>query len=203
MWYIFILVIILCWAFLDCATITYWLYFSGLFIQDRIVNGDWNMAFCCIDAIGNCKSLRPILTIRDVENFGVQNLYELFSAIKQMTEPKNQFKFSIILETSDNLWMKSVYTDTSNSAFLFYYVGLMSYGEGKKEMVQRFGLFTEEVYNNLYEKLGGHASFFKYVWRKHNDNMQCDDAINFILEQSQIIVSAYLMHIQKKKTRKR
>ena len=94
--------------------------------------------------------------------------------------------------------MKSVYRDTSNSAFWFYYVGPMSYGEGKKEMVQRFGLFTEEVYNNLYEKLGGHVSFFKYVWRKHNDNMQYDDAINFILEQSQIIVSACLMHIQKK-----
>ena len=49
-WYIFILVIILCWAFLDCATITYWLYFSGLFIQDRIANSDWNTAFCCINA---------------------------------------------------------------------------------------------------------------------------------------------------------
>ena len=57
MWNFYILVIIPCWAFLDCATITYWLYFSGLFIQDRIANGDWNTAFCCIDAIGNCKNL--------------------------------------------------------------------------------------------------------------------------------------------------
>ena len=64
-----------------------------------------------------------------------------------MIEPKNQFKFSTILETSDNLWMKIVYTDT---AFWFYFVGPLSYGEGKKEMVQRFDLFTVKVYNNLY-----------------------------------------------------
>ena len=78
------------------------------------------------------------------------------------------------METSDNLWMEQIHSDTSNSAYKFYYLKSMTYVEGIQELVQRYRLFNKEKYNNLYNELGGHTRFYEYIWMKGNYT----DAIN-------------------------
>ena len=90
----------LCWAIPNFSvTVMYHTYFSGTLIKERIALGKWNTIFCCLDAIGSCKSQKPILAIRDVKNFPNDQLHTFFSMLKPIKE--YDFLFSIILETSD------------------------------------------------------------------------------------------------------
>ena len=66
----------LCWAIPNFSvTVMYYTYFSGTLIKERIALGKWNTIFCCLDAIGSCKSRKPILAIRDVNNFPNDQLH--------------------------------------------------------------------------------------------------------------------------------
>ena len=151
-WYfaLMIFLLILVWAASEIsATVRYWIYFFGFSIQYRIENSDWSTAFCCLNAIGQCN-IKPILIIRDVKNFASRHLHQFFANVEKSKERKNTYNFALIIETSDNLWMSEAIMDTSNSAFKFYYLSPMSYQMGKIEMVSKYHMFDEKMYDELY-----------------------------------------------------
>ena len=170
--------------------------FSGTLIKERIALGKWNTIFCSLDAIGSCKSQKPILAIRDV-NFPNDQLHTFFSMLKPIKE--YDFLFSIILETSDNLWVKEAYGDTSNAAFSFYFMEAMSYNEVKEEIVERFGLFDEQTYDNLYKLFGGHMRFYKTVWKAKKTIASYDDVMMELMQEQRINLVACLMHVKQKR----
>ena len=92
------------------------------------------------------------------------------------TKKAAEIKFPVIMETSNNLWMEKVHSDTSNSAFMFYYVKPMTYREGMQELVERYRLFNKETYDYLYNELRGHTRFYEYVWMNGKENYT--DVIN-------------------------
>ena len=54
--------------------------------------------------------------------------------------------------------------DTSNSAFRFYYLPPMIYQMGKVEMVSKYHMFDEKMYDELYQWFGRYVRFYKYFW---------------------------------------
>lgn len=106
--------------------------------------------------------------------------------------------FSIILETSDNLWMKQCYADTSNSAFKFYYLLPMSHLEGQKEMVTRYEMFDNGSYDHLYSQFGGHIRFYEVFWRLQKEEHSSDAIIEEFEKESKILMTMCLMHTVKK-----
>ena len=190
----------LCWTIPNFSvTVMYHTYFSGTLIKERIALGKWNTIFCCLDAIGSCKSQKPILAIRDVKNFPDDQLHTFFSMLKPIKEKEYDFLFSIIIETSDNLWVKEAYSDTSNAAFSFYFMEAMSYNEVKEEIVERFGLFDEQTYDNLYKLFGGHMRFYEAVWKAKNTIASYDDVMKELMQEQAINLAACLMHVKQKK----
>ena len=104
-------------------------YFLFL-IQTRASEGDWSAMFCCLNSIKNCTSNGPILIIRDVQNLQPPRLHNLFSILESRKE-SNKIDFPTIVETSHNLWMNKMQSDSAKMAFKFYYLNPMSYNDGK------------------------------------------------------------------------
>ena len=189
-----IMLLILVWGASEInSTVRYWIYFSGFSIQYRIGNSDWSTAFCCLNAIGHCN-IRPILIIRDVKNFESQHLHQFFATVEKRKERENANSFALIIETSDNLWMNEAIMDTSNSAFNFYYLPPMTYQVGKEEMVNKYSMFNEETYDELYELFGGHVRFYEYFWNRR----QLNDTIDRLMAEAEILLSACLMKLYEK-----
>ena len=180
------------------GTVRYWIYFSGFSIQHRIGDSDWSTAFCCLNAIGHC-TIKPILIIRDVKNFESHHLHRFFATVEKRKERENANYFTLIIETSDNLWMNEAIMDTSNFAFLFYYLPPMTYQVGKEEMVSKYGMFNEEMYDELYKLFGGHVRFYEYFW----DQKELNDTIDLLMAEAEILLSACLMKIMKRNSKKR
>ena len=178
------------------------LSFTAFSIQERISNGDWPTIICSINAIANCHTMGPILFIRDVKNLQPKYLHMFFQSLHVLKEDKarqitQKAEFPIILETSDNLWMSEAHEDTSNSAFIFYYLSAMSYKAGKEEMVSRFNLFSNQTYDDLYSVFGGHVRFYKEFWSLHNiGNWTYNDSINFLIKEAEVILNVCLMKKQ-------
>ena len=70
--------------------------------------------------------------------------------------------------------MSEAFTDTSNSAITFFdYLSSMSYMEGKEE---RYALFDNKTYDDLYLQFGGHIHFYVELWMVTNNLRSCDEA---------------------------
>ena len=95
--------------------------------------------------------------------------------------------------------MKEAYSDTSNAAFSFYFMEAMSYNEVKEEIVERFGLFDEQTYDNLYKLFGGHMRFYQVVWKAKNTIASCDDVMKELMQEQAINLIACLMHVKQEK----
>ena len=159
-----------------------------LLIQTRASEGDWSTMFCCLNSIKHCTSNGPILIIRDVKNLQPQRLHDLFSILESRKE-NNEIDFPTIVETSDNLWMHKMQSDSAKMAFKFYYLNPMSYNDGKKELVDKLSLFNESLYKNLYNKwFGGHMRFYLQYWVYLRMGMSHDQIIDeFFMEANEIL----------------
>ena len=161
-----------------------------LLIQTRASEGDWSTMFCCLNSIKHCTSNGPILIIRDVKNLQPQRLHNLFSILESRKE-SNKIDFPTILETSDNLWMNKMQSDSAKMAFQFYYLNPMSYNDGKKELVDKFSLFNESLYKNLYnEWFGGHMRFYLEYWVYVRKGKSHDQIIDYLLMEANEILKA-------------
>ena len=196
----------------------YRISFSALLIQQRISDGDWSTIFCCLNAIKGCDSMGPILFIRDVKNLQSGQLHELLEGLHKVKESENTknniilensnekvmtLTFPVIIETSDNLWMREAFCDTSNSAFLFYYLQPMQYDEGRQYMVKRYGLFDAKTYDKLYSLFGGHIRFYTVFWEKRNKSSALyDDIINIFETESKLTLNVCLMKMRKEDMQK-
>ena len=114
-----------------------------------------------------------------------------------MKQPQ-EFFFPIFLETADNIWTQEAYTDTSSSAFNFYYLKPMSHAEGLKEMVKRYNFFDEKTYDYLYNIFGGHMRFYLEVFSLSQLNIPFDDVIKNLMTEANSNLTTCLMHVQKK-----
>ena len=140
------------------------IYFTVFLIQPRISSGNWETTFCCLNAIKSCSSHRPILIIRDVKNLQHSRLHKLFSILENRKD-STSVKFPVIIETSDNLWVKKRHSDTAKMPFDFFYLKPMSDVDGLKELVHKHMLFNENDYKNLYKQwFGGHIRFYLDYW---------------------------------------
>ena len=121
----------------------------------------------------------------------MKHLSRLFGALETKKDygRGNKPKFPIVLEMSDNLLIKG------NSAFFFYYLQKMTYTEGKDEMVQKYGLFDDKMYDNLYKVFGGHIRFYSYYWERRQGLSSHEDVMYNLMAESQITLSACLMGI--------
>ena len=195
-WPFIMVLFIIMIAFLYLVTyhidILYQLSFFVLQLEERVSNGDWSTIFCSLDAIKKCHSMAPILFIRDIKRFEPDHLHEFFGHLHQVKEKFSIITFPVILETSDNLWMSEAYTDTSNSAFAFYYLPSMSYVEGKEEMVVKYPLFDNKTYDNLYLQFGGHVRFYVKMWEATNRRRSYDR----LIQESKIIFNTCMMKIR-------
>ena len=168
-----------------------------LLIQTRASEGDWSTMFCCLNSIKHCTSNGPILIIRDVKNLQPQRLHNLFSILEGRKE-SNKIGFPTILETSDNLWMNKMQSDSAKMAFKFYYLNPMSYNDGKKELVDKFSLFNESLYKNLYnEWFGGHMRFYLEYWVNARMGMSHDQIIDELFMEANEILKACTVTVTK------
>ena len=70
----------------------------------------------------------------------------------------------------------------------------MSYEARKEEMVGRYCIFDNEIYDNLYSKFGGHVMFYKEFWNLHNiGNCTYNDSIKFLIKEAKLILNVCLM----------
>ena len=165
-----------------------------LLIQTRASEGDWSTMFCCLNSIKHCTSNGPILIIRDVKNLQPQRLHNLFSILesrKERNEISDKIDFPTIVETSDNLWMNKLQSDSAKMAFKFYYLNPMSYNDGKKELVDKFSLFNESLYKNLYnEWFGGHMRFYLEYWVNARMGMSHDQIIDELFMEATEVFKA-------------
>ena len=165
-----------------------------LLIQTRASEGDWSTMFCYLNSIKHCTSNGPILIIRDVKNLQPQRLHNLFSILesrKERNEISNKIDFPTILETSDNLWMNKMQSDSAKMAFEFYYLNPMSYNDGKKELVDKLSLFNESLYKNLYnEWFGGHMRFYLEYWVNARMGKLHDQIIDYLLREASEVFKA-------------
>ena len=196
-----ILVLLMVWVAVYNARFTYQLSFSIFHMKDRIKQGEWSAIFCCLNSMKECSTLGPVLIVRDIKNFQTDQLHKFFAILAQKKELEGQeeIKFPIIMETPDNLWMEKVYSDTSNSAFKFYYVKPMTYREGMQDLVERYRVFNEETYEYLYNELRGHTRFYEYVWMNGGENgKNYTDVINDLMIEAYIILNMCLLHVKEK-----
>ena len=165
--------------------------------NQQVANGDLDVVFCSLNSVESFDILKPILVINDVKKIQEKHLSRLFGALETIKDDghRNKPRFPIILEMSDNLWMKSIYSDSSNSAFSFYYLQKMTYTEGKDEMVRKYGLFDDRTYDNLFKIFGGHVRFYSYYWERIQGFSSYEDIMYNLKAQSQITLSACLMGI--------
>ena len=163
---IFILLMLILLSMIICYLSGYYhaIYFTIFRIQPRINDDNWETIFCCLNAIQNCSIHKPILIIRDVKNLQHLRLHKLLSMLENRKDSAS-VTFPVIIETSDNLWMKKMQSDTAKMPFIFYYLKPMSDIEGQKELVHKYMLFNESDYKNLYKQwFGGHISFYLEYW---------------------------------------
>ena len=127
----------------------------------------------------------------------MKHLSRLFGALETKKDDGrgNKPRFPIILETSDNLWMKGMYSESSNSAFCFHYVQQMTYTEGKDEMVLKYGLFDDKTYDNLYKIFGGHIRLYSHYWERRHTISSHEKIMYGLMAENQIILSSCLMGI--------
>ena len=165
--------------------------------KQQVANGDWDVVFCSLNSVESCDIVKPILVINDVKKIQEKHLSRLFGVLETKKDDGrgNKPRFPIILEISDNLWMKGIYSDSSNSAFSFYYLQKMTYTEGKDEMVRKYGLFDDKTYDNLFKIFGGHVRFYSYYWERIQRFSSHEDIMYNLKAQSQITLSACLMSI--------
>ena len=165
--------------------------------KQQVANGDWDVVFCSLNSVESCDILKPILVINDVKKIQGKHLSRLFGVLETKKDDGrgNKPRFPIILEMSDNLWMKGIYSDSSNSSFCFYYLQKMTYTEGKDEMVRKYGLFDDKTYDNLFKIFGGHVRFYSYYWERIQGFSSHEDIMYNLKAQSQITLSACLMGI--------
>lgn len=164
-------------------------YFLSL-IQTRASEGDWLTMFCCLNSIKHCTSYGPILIIRDVKNLQPHRLHIFFSILESRKE-SDKISFPAIVETSDNLWINEMQSDSAKMVFKFYYLNPMSYNDGKKELVDEFSLFNKSLYKNLYnEWFGGHMRFYLEYWVNVREGMSHNQIINYLLEEAAEILKA-------------
>ena len=121
------------------------------------------------------------LIIQDVKNLQPQSHHK---------KESDKIGFQTILETSDNLWINEIQSDLAKMAFRFYYLNLMSYNDGKKELVDKLLLFNESLYENLYnEWFGGHMRFYQEYW-VNVKGISHNQIINYLLEEAAEILKA-------------
>ena len=162
----------------------------------QIANGEWVTTFCCLNAVQKCDDHGPILVIRDVKNFPSNHLHKLFYLLQMkkygdIDDSNIKANFPIVLETLDDLWMEGMLSDTANSAFTFYCLSSMDYSNGKVEMVQKYDLFDEKLYDSLYKVFGGHIRFYSYYWKRIKFASH-DDIIGELRQESRIIFGSCL-----------
>lgn len=142
----------------------------------------------------------PILFIRDIKKFQPDHLHKFFEYLHQIKEEKvSPITFLVILETSDNLWMSEAYTDTSNSAFTFYYLPPMSYMEGKEEMVVKYAMFDDKTYDDLYLQFGGHIRFYVQLWKETSKLRSYGSVMEYLEQESRIILNTCMMKLTQRK----
>jgi len=180
--------------------------FSAYLIRDRIAAGDWSTTYCCLDAFKKCSDHEAILIVRDIKNFPPDNLHHFLNALHPLKEHDgrsySQVRSPVLLETSDALWMKDMYTDTSNSAFRFYYMKPMTYSTGKSVMVDKFALFDEQHFKDLYKLFRGHIRFYTTVWPHIVNSVSYNGTLKQLVQESEMILSACFMHIRSKQWQK-
>ena len=54
-----------------------------------------------------------------------------------------------------------------SAAFNYYALEEMSYEDGKKELVTKYQLFNETLYNTMYESFRGQVRFYIFAWKKN------------------------------------
>ena len=94
--------------------------------------------------------------------------------------------------------MNKMQSDSAKMAFKFYYLNPMSYNDGKKELVDKFSLFNESLYKNLYnEWFGGHMRFYLQYWVYVRMGMSHDQIINYLLMEANEILKACTVTVTK------
>ena len=79
------------------------------------------------------------------------------------------------MKTSDTLWLEEMHADTSSSAFNSYYLKPMS---GRDEMVNKYKLFDEKTYNDLYRWFGSQVLLYEDFWLKRQRNVSYNAIVN-------------------------
>ena len=94
-------------------------------------------------------------------NFEEKSRLELFRSLEGMKEGK--FKFPVILETSDFLWVLHQSVIKSSNSFCSYTMKEMTRDEGREELVNKYKMWTQEEFDKVFEALGGHTGSYQML----------------------------------------
>lgn len=147
-------------------------------ITPGIVNGDWNLLQCNLNAVCKCEPGRkPIVIIREISNFDDNALQECLASLERMKE--GLVKYPVILETSYFSWFKTSSVYKSRLSFCPYYVEEMTQSELMIELVHKRKLWSEKKFEEIYEALGGHIGSYSrlYMYQMYH-NLTIQESIH-------------------------
>jgi len=180
--------------------------YSVMLLREKIEQSDWHNMFCCLRTIKSCSPPGPVLIIRDIKLFDPDTLGYLLSSLHVMKEVevrkggKQVIPFPVILETSDNLWIGKASRGSANVAFHYYVLQEMSYEDGKRELVTKYQLFNETMYNTMYESFRGHVRFYTFTWEEMFVGKRTyDDTLNDLVHECQVLIQTCLIHTNQTK----
>lgn len=134
---------------------------------------------------------RPILVVREVQNLDAKSSDSLFSSLEQMKE--GWFHFPVFLETSDFQWYRNTATSRSAASFQTLYLADMDEHDVRADVVDRYGVWTQEDFSLVWDAVGGHGGSLSYLFKLHKlDGRSLADAIGVMDQMYGGIVGAAL-----------
>ena len=153
-------------------------------LNQTIASGDWDTLRCSYNGIAKClPNKEPILIVREFLNFEEKSRLELFQSLEGMKEGK--FKFPMILETSDFLWVLHQSVIKLSHSFCSYTMKEMTRDEGREELVNKYKMWTQEEFDKVFEALGGHTGSYQMLRSAMMlNNLNLDEGIQRVKDMS-------------------
>ena len=116
-------------------------------------------------------------------NFEEQSRLHLFYPLEGLKE--GQFKFPVILETSDFFWVHDQSVMKSSLSFRSYFMKEMTHDEGREEMVNKYKMWTQQEFDKVFEAVGSHTGSYQLLWSvMKGRKLNLDESIQYVKEKS-------------------
>eukprot|EP00696_Hemimastix_kukwesjijk_P002072 gnl/Hemi2/12537_TR4275_c0_g1_i1.p1 gnl/Hemi2/12537_TR4275_c0_g1~~gnl/Hemi2/12537_TR4275_c0_g1_i1.p1 ORF type:complete len:521 (+),score=117.17 gnl/Hemi2/12537_TR4275_c0_g1_i1:109-1671(+) len=156
---------------------------SGYFFASQFASGmDFTGLLEALELLAVQKPhLAPIIILQEIQSLRqLNNGPELLGQILHALESKKQAGslVSVILETSDLMWVDAANLLRSKESFRDVLVHHLSHDEAEKQLVDTLQAFTPAEFETLWTAVGGHAGSINAIYMERRSGASLQDAIS-------------------------